>query len=58
MYPKPTGTLVCSLELWRDIKGGLFLLFPEEMLPALGWDPAQAGHGLEDATLAMFTAVD
>lgn len=56
MYPKPTGTPVFSLELWREIKGRLFLLFSEEILPALGWDPAQAGHGLEDATPAMFTA--
>lgn len=56
MYPNPTGTLVCSLVLWREVKGRILLLFPEEILPALGWDPAQTGHSPEDAIPAMFTA--
>lgn len=56
MYPNPTGTLVCSLVLWREVKGRIFLLFPEEILPALGRDPAQTGHSPEDAIPAMFNS--
>lgn len=56
MCPNPTGTLVYSLVLWREVKGRIFLLFPEEIPPALGRDPAQTGHSPEDAIPAMFTA--